>query len=64
MEISRIMMFPREMLSESDAAAARVIAVFTATNRSSSAGLKKIRRIAKTDRMMRQNAAKSQGSIM
>jgi hypothetical protein len=52
------------MLSESDAAAARVIAVFTATNRSSNAGLKKTRRIENTDRMMRQNAAKSQGSIM
>jgi hypothetical protein len=64
MEISRIPMFPHEMLSASDAAAARVIAAFAAMNRSSRPGLKMTCRKAKTDRMARQNAAKSQGSIM
>jgi streptogramin lyase len=64
MEISRIPMFPHEMLSASNAAAARVIAVFRAMNWSSRADLKMTCRTVKTDRMPRQIAAKSQGSIM
>jgi hypothetical protein len=63
-DASRMNRSPRDILIASAAPAARVIAVFIATNRSKCVGPGRIRMTAQIDRKIRNSAAKSQVSIM